>query len=90
MMEIKRAKDPIPKKVRIDQTKPGEVVRFIDSEKLYLVSKLTNLTSISVNEPLMPQLVYIINLNTGNAIDLRPDTQVVRVKAECEYIEDVE
>ncbi|WLW38243.1 hypothetical protein MEDNBIBF_00043 [Escherichia phage SR02] len=88
-MKVKRANAPIPKKVRIDQTKPGEVVRFIDSEKLYLVSKLTNLASISVNDPLMPQLVYITNLDTGNVIDLRPDTQVVRVKAECEYIEDV-
>lgn len=87
-MKVTRARAPMPKVFSLDEIKPGEVVRFVNGDVLYIVGDVINSTTISINTlPGYPR-VGIMNIETGAISAPLADTKVVRVKLECKHIGD--
>lgn len=87
-MKVTKSKVPMPKVIGLCQAKPGEVVRFVNGDVLYLVGSVTNSTLVQINELQGYHRVHLTNIETGSVSAPLADTQVVRVKVECKHIGD--
>ena len=87
-MKVTKAKVKMPKIMGLCQAKPGDVVRFVNGDVLYLVGDISNSTLVSISELPSFLRVHLTNLETGSVSAPLADTQVVRVKLECKLIGD--
>lgn len=87
-MKVTKSKVPMPKVIGLCQAKPGEVVRFVNGDTLYLVGDVANSSNVSINALPGYHRVHLTNIETGNVSAPLADTQVVRVKVECKHIGD--